>query len=174
MHCSTDLPTRPGFVYNPIVANNSRSYQAISSSTNLPQFDCSKGLGTLTIRERTANSYGASSPVVELLTAIALMTSRSMPLALSHEAFLKRSVFKVANEVTIASRARLSTLRRPTAPSPCAAWISIRGAVRWRWVVRGAWLQANGLVGIEMAGHSLNGDWDTTLLNFHRGRSLTP
>lgn len=90
-----------------------------------------------------------------------------MPLALAHESFLKSAVFQIADEVAVAPRTALTTLCGSTAASPCTTGVSIRGSVgRW-WVVCWAWLETDRLVGVEVAGDSLDGNGDTALLYFH-------
>jgi hypothetical protein len=73
-----------------------------------------------------------------------------MPLALSHESFLQSPVFQIANKIAVASLPSLTSLLS-SASSPSRIWSSIR---RRRIVCR-AWLQADRLIRIEVAGHSL-------------------
>ena len=91
-----------------------------------------------------------------------------MPLALSHESFLQSPVFQVANEIAVASLPSLTSLLS-SASSPSR----IRNSIgRWR-VVRRAWLQADGLIRIEVAGYPLDRYGNPTLLDFHCRSSLT-
>ena len=95
-----------------------------------------------------------------------------MPLALSHEALLDGAVFQIPNQVV--SWPSLTTLRGSTASSTRATWISVRCSVGWRWVVRWAWLEADGLVGVEVACYSLNCLGNSALLYLHGRGSLSP
>ncbi len=91
-----------------------------------------------------------------------------MPLILAHETFFESAIFKIANEVAVASLAALLPLLGPAPPSSRTAHISIPASVRgWR-VVRRAWLETDRLAGIQVASDSLYGDRNPTLLHFHR------
>jgi len=94
-----------------------------------------------------------------------------MPLALSHEALLKGAVFQIPNKVV--SCAALTALGGSTASSTCTAWISVRRSVGWRRVVCRAWLEADGLVGVEVACYSLDGLRNSALLYLHGRGSLS-
>lgn len=96
-----------------------------------------------------------------------------MPLALSHEPLFQCSVFQVPDEVPITSLPGLTPLLSSTTSSPRVRGVSIGHSIgRWR-IVCWAWLEADGLGGVEVARYSLDCYGNSTLLHFHRRSSLS-
>jgi len=91
----------------------------------------------------------------------------SVPLRLVHKSVAHGSVFEISDEVSVALIGA-----SPAASSSSAAWRRINISVRRWWIVRGARLQSDGRVRVEMTRDSLNGWRDTSLLLVHGGRSL--
>jgi hypothetical protein len=93
-----------------------------------------------------------------------------MPLALSHESFFQSPVLQIANEIPVTSLPGLSSLLS-SAASPSRVR-GIRNSIgRWRVVCR-AGLEADRLGRVEVAGYSLDGYRNSTLLHFHSRSSL--
>ena len=95
-----------------------------------------------------------------------------MPLVLAHESLFERTVLEIPNEIAIAPRTLLPSLRRSAATSPLTPRIAIWNSV-WRGrVVRRAGLQSDRLRGVKVTCHSLDSWRDPALLLLHCCGSL--
>lgn len=97
------------------------------------------------------------------------------PMIVLTETLLERSLFQIPDEISVAP-GRPASLGLTTSPATSAGGCRIYQAasIRWWRIVSRAWLQPNGRVGVEMAGHPLYCCRYAALLLFHGRGPLPP
>lgn len=115
------------------------------------------------------------TPILPSIHALSLSSARP-PTPTSVPTFLQRPVLQYSDKVPVL-RGALSTAPSATTCSPPAGHhiTTYAGSVltiRWWWVVRGTWLQADWSVGVKVAHHTLQSRRNTIAVPVHGAGSL--